>query len=51
MLKFYVVKREERYGDGYEGVVEFESPAQLEKWLSYHRGYIEKMQTIGEVVS
>jgi hypothetical protein len=51
MLKFYVVKRDEREGDGYKGVVDFESAEQLERWLSYHRGYIEELRTIGEVVA
>jgi len=47
MLKFYVVKSDEREGDGYEGIVEFESVSQLETWLTYHRGYIKEMRTIG----
>jgi hypothetical protein len=51
MLKFYVVKRDEREGDGFKGIVEFNTTAQLEGWLSYHRGYIEEMHTIGEVVA
>lgn len=50
-LRFYVVKRDEREGDGYKGVVDFESVEQLERWLSYHRGYIEELRTIGEVVA
>jgi hypothetical protein len=50
-LRFYVVKRDEREGDGYKGVVDFESAEQLERWLSYHRGYIEELRTIGEVVA
>jgi hypothetical protein len=47
MLKFYIVKREEREGDGYGRIVEFESPSDLERFLSYHRGYIESMETLG----
>lgn len=50
MLKFYVVKRDEREGDGYKKVLEFDSTDELETWLSYHRGYIEEMRTIGEEV-
>ena len=47
-MKFYIVKRDEREGDGYGRVVEFDSPADLETYLSYHRGYIETMTTLGE---
>ena len=48
MLKFYIVKRDEREGDGYSQIVHFDTPEQLEKFLSYNRGYIEKMQTLDE---
>lgn len=50
MLKFYVVKRDERQGDGFKGIVEFNTTQQLENWLSYHRGYIEEMHTIGKEI-
>jgi hypothetical protein len=46
-LRFYIVKRDEREGDGYAQEMEFDSPQDLERYLSYNRGYIEKMQSIG----
>jgi hypothetical protein len=46
MMKFYIVKRDEREGDGYSRVMEFETPEELEKFLSYHRAYIEEMRTL-----
>lgn len=48
LLRFYIVKREEREGDGYGRIVEFANPSDLEHYLSYHRGYIESMVTLGE---
>lgn len=51
MLKFYVVKRDEREGDGYKGIVDFDNTYDLAKWLAYHQGYIEEMHTIGEAVN
>jgi hypothetical protein len=47
-LKFYIVKRDEREGDGYGRIVEFSTPNDLEHYLTYHRGYIESMVTLGE---
>ena len=46
-LRFYIVKRDERKGDGYAQEMEFDSPQDLEKYLAYNRGYIEEMQSIG----
>jgi hypothetical protein len=46
-LKFYIVKRDEREGDGYAKEMEFDNPQHLENYLSYNRGYIEEMQSIG----
>ena len=51
MIKFYVIKRDERFGDGYKGIVEFTDHNQLEKYIAYHRNYIEEMHTIGEELS
>ena len=48
MLKFYIVKRDEREGDGYSRIMEFEYPEDLQHFLSYHQGYIEKIKTLDE---
>jgi hypothetical protein len=48
MMKFYIVKRDEREGDGYSRIMEFEYPEDLEKYLAYNRGYIEKIKTLDE---
>jgi hypothetical protein len=47
-MKFYIVKRDEREGDGFSRIMEFEYPEDLEHFLSYHRGYIEKIKTLDE---
>jgi hypothetical protein len=47
-MKFYIVKRDEREGDGYSRIMEFEYPEDLHAYLSYNIGYIEKMQTLDE---
>ena len=46
MLKFYVVKRDEREGDGYAKDMEFESFSQFMRWAEYHRTYIEEVKTL-----
>ena len=46
MLKFYILKRDEREGDGYARVMEFENHHDLEDYLRYHRAYIIEMQTL-----
>lgn len=46
MMRFYIVKRDERDGDGLNGVVEFDTVESLERFLSYNRGYIESMKTL-----
>jgi hypothetical protein len=48
MLKFYILKRDEWEGDGYARILTFETPADLEKYLSYNRGYILEMKTLDE---
>lgn len=47
MLKFYIVKRDEREGDGYAREVMFENHHDLEDYLRYNRAYITEMQTLG----
>jgi hypothetical protein len=46
MLKFYIVKSDEREGDGYRRIMEFENHHDLEVYLRYHRAYITEMQTL-----
>lgn len=46
MLKFYIVKRDEREGDGYRRIVKFENHHELEDYLRYNRAYITEMQTL-----
>lgn len=46
MLKFYIVKRDEREGDGYHRIMEFESFSQFMRFAEYHRTYIEEIKTL-----
>ena len=48
MMKFYIVKRDEREGDGYTAVMEFETVADLQRYINYNVGYIEEMKTLDE---
>jgi hypothetical protein len=48
MLKFYIEKEDEREGDGYARIMEFETHHDLEDFLRYNRAYITKMQTLDE---
>lgn len=48
MLKFYIVKDDEREGDGYKRIVEFENHHELEDYLRYHRAYITEIKTLDE---
>lgn len=48
MLKFYIVKRDEREGDGYARTMEFENHHELEDYLRYNRAYITEMRTLSE---
>lgn len=48
MMKFYIVKRDEREGDGYRAVMEFETVADLQRYINYNAGYIEEMKTLDE---
>lgn len=48
MLKFYIVKEDEREGDGYTRIMEFENHHDLEDYLRYHRAYIKEMKTLDE---
>ena len=48
MLKFYIVKEDEREGDGYARIMEFETHHELEDYLRYHRAYIKEMKTLDE---
>lgn len=45
-MKFYIVKRDEREGDGYSKIVEFDSFTQFMRFAEYHRTYIEEIRTL-----
>jgi hypothetical protein len=45
-MKFYIVKRDEREGDGYKAVVEFDTVADLQRYINYNVGYIEEIRTL-----
>ena len=51
MLKFYIIKEDEREGDGYKRIMEFENHHDLEDYLRYNRAYITEMQTLDEETS
>jgi hypothetical protein len=46
MLKFYIVKRDEREGDGYHKIMEFESFSQFMRFAEFHRAYIKEIKTL-----
>lgn len=46
MLRFYIVKRDEREGDGYKRVMEFDTVEDLYQYINYNRAYIEEMRTL-----
>jgi hypothetical protein len=46
MLKFYIAKRDEREGDGYKDIVEFDTVEDLQRYINYNAGYIEEMRTL-----
>jgi hypothetical protein len=48
MMKFYVVKEDEREGDGYKRIMEFMNHHDLEAYLAYNRNYIKEMLTLDE---
>ena len=48
MMKFYIVKEDEREGDGYTRIVEFMNHHDLEAFLAYNRNHIKEMQTLDE---
>jgi hypothetical protein len=48
MMKFYIVKKNERDGETYPSIMEFENHHDLETFLAYNRNYIKEMQTLDE---
>jgi hypothetical protein len=46
MLKFYILKRDEREGDGYARIMNFENHQELEDYLRYNRAYIMEIKTL-----
>lgn len=51
MMKFYIEKEDEREGDGYKRIMEFDNHHDLEDYLRYHRAYITEMRTLDEDTS
>jgi hypothetical protein len=45
-VKFYIIKRDEREGDGYKQIVEFDTVEDLQQYINYNAGYIEEMRTL-----
>jgi hypothetical protein len=45
-MKFYIIKRDEREGDGYKDIVEFDTVEDLYQYINYNRAYIEEMRTL-----
>ena len=50
-MKFYIVKRDEREGDGYKAVVEFDTVADLQRYINYNVGYIEEIRTLDSEIT
>ncbi len=50
-MKFYIVKRDEREGDGYKAIVEFDTVADLQRYINYNVGYIEEMRSLDSEVT
>jgi hypothetical protein len=46
MLKFHITKGDEREGDGYSEVMEFQNHHDLEAYLAYNRNYIKEIRTL-----
>jgi hypothetical protein len=47
-MRFYIVKRDEREGDGFAGIREFDSFSQFMRFAEYNRVYIEEIRTLDE---
>ena len=45
-MKFYILKRDEREGDGYKRIMEFDTVEDLYQYINYNRAYIEEMRTL-----
>jgi hypothetical protein len=45
-MKFYIIKRDEREGDGYKRIMEFDTVEDLYHYINYNRAYIEEMRTL-----
>lgn len=45
-MRFYIVKRDEREGDGYKRIMEFETVEELYQYINYNRAYIDEMRTL-----
>jgi hypothetical protein len=48
MLKFYILKRDEWEDKDSHAIIQFETVADLEAYLSYNRAYIKEMKTLDE---
>lgn len=45
-MRFYIVKRDEREGDGHKRIMEFDTVEDLYHYINYNRAYIEEMRTL-----
>jgi hypothetical protein len=45
-MRFYIIKRDEREGDGYKRIMEFDTVEDLYQYINYNRAYIEEMRTL-----
>jgi hypothetical protein len=50
MLKFYILKRDEWEDKDSHAIIQFETVADLEAYLSYNRAYIKEMKTVADDV-
>lgn len=50
-MKFYIVKRDEREGDGYSKIMQFDTVADLQRYINYNAGYIEEIRTLDSQVT
>ena len=50
-MKFYIIKRDEREGDGYKRIMEFDTVEDLYHYINYNRAYIEEMRTLDESIN
>ena len=50
-MRFYIIKRDEREGDGYKRIMEFDTVEDLYHYINYNRAYIEEMRTLDKDIN